>query len=91
MEPEPPPGERRPGGGGDDGVVLHAGAQAPAVGPQELVGEAHHAGLAQVGQLLGQREGHVVLEERPRHLPPLAQPGGLLLAQRFQSQGPLQI
>lgn len=86
-----PPCERRPSGGRDDGFVVHAGPQAPAVRPQELVRKADHAGLGEVGQLLGERKGHVVLEEGSRHFPPLAQPGGLLLAQGFQSQGTLEI
>lgn len=53
--------------------------------------KANHAGLGKVGELLGQRKGNVVLEECSRHFPPLAKPGGLLLAQGFESQGALEI
>lgn len=57
------------------------------------MGEASHARLSKVGKLLGQREGNAALEKRPCRLPPLAQPGRLLLllAQGFKSQGTLEI
>lgn len=61
------------------------------------MGEASHAGLSEVGELLGQGEGHAALQKRaPGRLPPLAQPGRLLLlllllAQGLQSQGTLQV
>lgn len=43
------------------------------------MGEASHAGLSKVGELLGQRESDASLEKRACCLPPLAQPGCLLL------------
>lgn len=57
------------------------------------MGEASHARLSEVGKLLGQREGNATLEERSCRLPPLAQPGCLLLllAQGLKSHGTLEI
>ena len=72
------PAEGRAGG---TSLLLHAGAHSP-VGPEQLWGEAGQAGLGQVGQLLGQWEGHPALEERP-WVAPLAQSG--LLGQGLKS------
>lgn len=57
------------------------------------MGEASHAGLSKVGELLGQREGDTALEKRACCLSPLAQPGCLLLllAQGLESQGTLEV
>lgn len=58
------------------------------------MGEASHAGLSEVCELLGQRESNAALEEWACCLPPLAQPGCLLLlllAQGLESQGTLEV
>lgn len=58
------------------------------------MGDAGHAGLSKVSELLRQREGNVAGEERARSLPPLAQPGRLLLlllAQSLESQRTLEV
>lgn len=58
------------------------------------MGETGHPRLSEVGKLLGQREGNATLEKRSCRLPPLAQPGCLLLlllAQGLESHRTLEI
>lgn len=85
------PGERRSSGSRNNSFILDVGTKAPTRCPEQLRGEASHARLSKVGKLLGQREGDAALEERARGLPPLAQSGGLLLAQCLESQRTLEI
>lgn len=73
------PGESWPRGSRSNSFILHIGTKAPTSCPEQLMGEASHAGLSKVGELLGQRESDASLEKRACCLPPLAQPGCLLL------------